>query len=337
MKGFKLSCYPEGLAEISPRLNPAWTVRDLRGKLSPHRDDIDAMRGWSNSRKELIDLCGILPRQYLSELSFEDIAKIYWPRIVQMQRSVHEMFEHRAEYDLVRKLRNSMWHWGRCSSSNGKEWNTMVRAYHGIRQFDFGLSGFTARLDYSTHYNPRGYAQCSRVFLDGVFGFLVYHGDEHVLTIGFSVVQDDRLLVTQIQLVKPKGNRFLYKLPLHYVDYVLARLALAFPHFEIFLVDGGSLGKDELAQYRTGLESSRSEFRKYRRNQLHGLSWQTQSIFHALRVYRELKKHAIACKEAIPRMKRNYGDLHVYKKVLDKPVERRGLLFHPVTPVLSSV
>jgi hypothetical protein len=166
---------------------------------------------------------------------------------------------------------------------------------------------------------------------------LVYHGDEHVLTIGFSVAQDDRLLVTQIQLAKPKGNRFLYKLPLHYVDYVLARFTLAFPHFEILLVDGESLGENELAQYRSGLKSSRSEFRKYRRNQLHGLSFQTSSIFHALRGYRALKKDAIECEEAIPRMKRIYGELHVYKKVLEKPVERRGLLFHPVTLVPSSV
>jgi hypothetical protein len=213
----------------------------------------------------------------------------------------------------------------------------MVRAYRSIRRFNFGLPGFTVRLDYSTYYNPRGYAKCSGVFLDGVFGFLVYYGDEHVLTIGFSVAPNDQLLVTQIQLAKQKGNRFLYKLPLHYVDHVLARLIVAFPHFEIFLVDGESLGESELAQYRSGLKRARSEFRKHRRNQLHGLSWQTTSIFHELREYRVLKKHAIACKEAIPRMKRIYSELHCHKKVLDKPVERRGLLFHLVTPVPSPV
>jgi hypothetical protein len=299
----------------------------------PYRIDIEERYEWPNSRKEFIELCGILPRQYLSQLSFEDTAKIDFSRVVDMHRTVHELFERRAPYELVRKLRSSMAKWGKYHDQKGKDWNTLVRAYHAIRRFDFGLPDFTVRLDYSTSYNPRGYAKCTRVFLDGVFGFLVYHGDEHVLTIGFSVAQDDRLLVSQIQLVKPKGNRFLYKLPTHYVDYVLARLTLAFTHFEILLVDGGSLGEDVLAQYRSGLKSSFSEFKKYRQNQLHGLSWQVSSIFHALREYREFKKHAIACREAIPRMKRIYGDLHSYKKVLDKPVERRGLLFHPIIPV----
>jgi len=115
MKGFPFSCYPEGLAEISQHANPAWTVRGLKKKLAPHREYIEAMREWPNSRKELIDLCGSVSRQCLAQLSFEDIAKIYWSRIVQMQRSVHEMFEQRAECELVRKLRN-------CNVALGRIW-----------------------------------------------------------------------------------------------------------------------------------------------------------------------------------------------------------------------
>jgi len=164
----------------------------------------------------------------------------------------------------------------------------------------------------------------------------VYHGDEHVLTIGFSVAPNDRFLVTQIQLAKPKGNRFLYKLPLPYVDYVLSRLTLAFARFEIFLVDGGSLGEDILAQNRVELKKYRSTFRQCCQNQVRGQSWQTSSMLYALEGYHEVKKHALLTQAAIPRMKRIYGELRSYKKVLDKPVERRGLLFHPVIPVPSS-
>jgi hypothetical protein len=334
MKGFPLSYYPEGLAEIAPNANSAWTVRDLKKKLEPYRKYVEAWRDWPSSRQDFIDLCGELPRQCLLGLSFEDLTKIYWSRFIKMEHSVCKMFEQRAEYELVRKLNNSMWHWGcGCGGRSGKGWNTMVRAYHAIRQFDFGLSGFTARLDYTTHCNPVGYTKCSRSYLDGVFGFLVYHGDVHVLTIGFSVASDDRLLVTQVQLAKQKGNRFLYKLPHDYVDHVLIQLSLAFRNFEIFLIDGESLGDNLLEQYRNGLRESRHELRKLRKYPESDTKEQLRRITRAIERYRECKKNTILCRVAGIRMERIYSGLRVHKKVLDRPLVMRKLLFHPVIPV----
>lgn len=337
MKGFPLSCYPKELHEIHPNANPACTVRDIKKKLAPYRECIEEWRGWPSSRSDFIDLCVHLPRQCLSTFSFEDIAKIYFSSLIQMERSVFEMFEKRAEYDLVRKLRNSMWRWG-AGGKNGRDWNTMVRAYHSIRQFDFGVHGFTTRLDYTAWFHPRGYTKCSRTYIDGVFGFLIYHNDVYVMTIGFSVASGDRLLVTQVQLVNEKGNRFLYKLQCgNYVDHVLIQLALAFRNFKIFLIDGTSLGSDLLQHYRKGLCQSRHDLCDLRKYPDDDVKEQSRRITRTIERYREIKRNTILCREAGIRMRHIYGELRMHKRIIEQPLEIRKLLFHPVMPILCSV
>ena len=62
------------------------------------------------------------------------------------------------------------------------------------------------------------------------------------MTVGVSP-SSKGLLVNQIQLLKKKGNRWLYKLPKHYFDYVLEHLqdACESQGIDMYLVTGESL------------------------------------------------------------------------------------------------
>jgi hypothetical protein len=57
------------------------------------------------------------------------------------------------------------------------------------------------------------------------------------------------ILVAQAQLRKKKGNRFLYKLPTHYLDISLDILARAFPEDALWLITGESSVEATIRNY----------------------------------------------------------------------------------------
>jgi hypothetical protein len=61
------------------------------------------------------------------------------------------------------------------------------------------------------------------------------------MTLGFSVTAGKRILIQQVQLAKQKGNRFLFKLPRNYLEFIIGRFRAQFPQHELFLVEGKSL------------------------------------------------------------------------------------------------
>jgi len=84
-------------------------------------------------------------------------------------------------------------------------------------------------------------AKYDRVYLDGKLGYIITYRGKPALTIGFCISNDKNLLITQIQLMKKRGNRWLYRLPYGYFDYVLLKLQETFPDFTLWLVEGLSL------------------------------------------------------------------------------------------------
>lgn len=132
---------------------------------------------------------------------------------------------------VVNKVGSSMWRWG----MYGDDYNMLVRYYQGLQRFDFG-EGFTTRLDWATGYNPNGYSVHHRLYLDGSFGWVIYRKGEPVLIIGFCVTEYG-VLINQVQLLKKKGNRWLFKLPKPYMEHVIDRMAEAFPGEPLLLVD----------------------------------------------------------------------------------------------------
>ncbi|WP_413460691.1 hypothetical protein [Herbaspirillum huttiense] len=194
------------------------------------------------------------------QLSFDQICKARYSEVFMMHSSVEQAFETNPEFLIVQKIANSMWRWG----GGAGVWNEVVDAYDGLRCFSLGVAGFEIRLDWTTGFNERGYSREARIYLDGVFGFLVYYRGEHVLTLGFSFMAGHRLLVQQIQLAKRKGNRFLFKLPRNRVEFAIQCFGNAFPLHRLCLADGGDICLTSLRSYQRAHSSASSRLaRKY--------------------------------------------------------------------------
>lgn len=186
---------------------------------------------------------------YLKHFTFDQMAKLRYNQLFTMEKSVETLYEENPEYSIVRKIGNSMWRWG----SGSGVWNEVVDAYNGIRNFKIPVDGFEVRLDFTTYCNPRGMSRESRTYLDGVFGFLVYYKGEHVMTLGFSVMAERRILVQQVQLTKRKGNRFLFRLPANRVEFFLQCFEAAFPHHTLCIVDGADVAQENIDSYKWSL------------------------------------------------------------------------------------
>ena len=132
-----------------------------------------------------------------------------------------------------------------------------------LKQFKFPFPDTEVRLDYSTYYNPNGYSQYTRTYIDGPLAYMIYHKGKHVLTIGF-VPTTFGLLITQVQLAQAKGNRWLFKLPCHYLDFAIQQMAEVFHDTRVYLAEGNSMvewvksqyGKD-LPKYEENIDSKR--------------------------------------------------------------------------------
>lgn len=169
-----------------------------------------------------------------------------------MDTSVDKLFETSARHEVVRKIQSSMWRWGVGKGT----WNEVVEAYDNLRHFSFGARDFEVRLDHTTSYNEYGRGKYSRVYLDGVFAYLVYYKRKHVMTVGFSVQENRNLLVQQVQSANRSGNRWLYRLPQNRLEFVIELFKQNFPKYQLWLIDGSSLVEKTLADYRSSLQSA---------------------------------------------------------------------------------
>ncbi len=172
-----------------------------------------------------------------------------------------DIYQH-PHYFYAHKLNLSAWHW--CTSYEGDRlpWSRVVQFHKFFMAFDFALEGFDVTIDHShSCCNLRGFGEYTgastdpetgclidNTWLDGEFALIISSGGVHLLTVGVCTTAAG-ILVNQIQLKQKKGNRWLYKLPKPYFEYVLERLlaACALAELPLFLVTGASHA-DELAR-----------------------------------------------------------------------------------------
>lgn len=179
------------------------------------------------------------------DATLEQLSKIRLSSIFTMCKTVEDLFRENPKYRIVYKIQSSMWRWGHREA----QWNELVHAYNSIRRFSLDREGFSVRLDYTTSVNKCGNSEYSRTYLDGVFAYLVYYKGRHVMTLGFSIVAGKKLLIQQIQLKQPHGNRWLFKLPPNYTEYVIRCFEKAFPNYRLYIVEGASLVDKYLEDY----------------------------------------------------------------------------------------
>lgn len=274
--GVPLSRYTKELHHIQSGIIPTRTIEGYLSRLSQFPDEMECVAN------QYVDFdaychCSQLPQQFYEDCSFEELSKVYMSSIFQLARPQYELFENDLEYALIRKIKSSMWRWG--AGRGEEEWNTLVDAYRGIRNFSFDLPEFEVTLTYTTGYNECGLTAFDRkIFLDGVFGFMVHHRGVHVMTIGFSIARGGKILLSQVQMKKSKGNRFLYKLPLSLVEYAIALLKKYFPTFKLYLVDANSAIAKYVSQYQHLLQNEL----EYQKNTIRNIASISQAILRNL-------------------------------------------------------
>lgn len=275
-----------------------------------------------------------LPINAFVHVSFDELCKLRSSSMFSMHESVEKWFGAVGQYELVRKIKSSLWRW---SYFDG-DWNQVVSAYNAIRNFSLELSDdFELRLDFTTGYNERGYSKFSRTFFDGVFGFLLYYKGKHVMTIGFSILKDRQVVITQFQTTEQRGNRFLYKLPTKpedFLDYVVTQFKVAFVDYRVGVADGSSLVRRVLEDYFRSRRSNQRmlddalRYHKRERDKKMRKAIRKSTLRHT-----ETLKKIDACiahivKDA-PRLRAQYGRLPNHRVVGE--IKAQGIAFKLLT------
>lgn len=171
----------------------------------------------------------------LSVLSFGECVRVWFDSFV--CSPIGDYMDKTQE--LLRKVKSSHWRYG-----YNDNYGHIVRHLMALQALKTDLPDFEFRLTWSSYYNEFGPAiHATRkneerdLYLDATFGLLLYYKGAHVLTIGFALTQHG-VLVAQVQLREKHGNRFLYKLGMHYLDFALDILAKGFPGEPLYLVTG---------------------------------------------------------------------------------------------------
>jgi hypothetical protein len=175
----------------------------------------------------------------LKRLSIAEIARMYHGQGI--SGSLSKTIWQHPIHTYVSKLALSAWHWYTPYDSADRKlpWQKVVQFHKMIMDFDFGVPDFEVTIDHSRSWmNRRGYGvyagkknisetgECEECWIDGEFAFIVCNRGEHLMTIGLSTTNAG-VLLNQIQLQRPKGNRWLYKLGVPYFQYVVNRLYAA--------------------------------------------------------------------------------------------------------------
>lgn len=153
---------------------------------------------------------------------------------------------------LVWKVRHTLWRYG-----GSRNYDRFVECHNGLGRLAIDLPGFDVRITHTRSINTAAWGAHGRdkpIYLDASFGVLLYYRDQHVMTIGFAPSAYG-ILVAQVQLREKQGNRFLYKLPMPYLDFALDLLERAFPNDTLYLVTGASTARAIRAAYGKDDES----------------------------------------------------------------------------------
>lgn len=258
MIGIELSSLNETLTPVAEEhaLKPVRSF-DALGRMGDKvRRYMLAMHSSENLEQHASDL----PHQAFRNLTQDELAKVIVSSNNLFLTKERDRYDEQPVQLVVRKIRNSMWKWG---SSHG-DWNQLVDTYEGIRSFDLDVPGFEVTLDCTTWLHGRGGSIHARVWLDGTFAYLVHWKGEHVMTIGFSVTDDRRLLIQQVQNVNRHGNRWMFRLPANRVEHILTRFAAAFPRHNLHIADGAETADVYLEEYCKARETVQKGIADYR-------------------------------------------------------------------------
>lgn len=202
-----------------------------------------------------------LQSEAFENLSFQQMSMLHHSGSTYMAEAIRKRREEDPRWAILHRIKKSAWHWT-AGFSGRIGWNDLVDAHASIRSFDIAVDGFETTLDWNLYAGARGTGIGSGVWLDGCFAYLVHHRGRHVMTLGFSITTDRRVLVQQIQNASRRGNRWLFSFPKNRVEHVIDRFRTAFPGFVVMLADGGDVANHSLTGYRDELRLQTKERRR---------------------------------------------------------------------------
>ncbi len=257
MEGLDLNAFTQDLIRLEPDTQKPSDTVDWKPKMEQFADYIEARYGDDfDFEARYHDL----PLKCFANFTFGELCKLKHSSIFCMDDSVDKLFETNPQYEIVRKIESSMWRWGYGRGT----WNEIVDAYDNIRKFSIpNPAGFEIRLDHTRYYSPYGYSKYATIYLDGVFAFLVYYKQKHVLTIGFSIQEGRKVLIQQVQAAQKNGNRYLFKLPGNRIEFAIDLFAENFPGYELYVIDGRALINKTLGHYNSALESQKGFLQRF--------------------------------------------------------------------------
>lgn len=316
MVGIELNSLTESLIRVPAHLRtkPVLSIKDPERKLGHWHQKMLENNEHFSFYKDFYRL----PLAALKGFTFDERCKMYCSAFISPESSVEQLFEEDSRYEVVRKIQNSQRRWGR----KGECWNQIVDAHHSMRFFDLDLDGFTVTLDHTRSTNRRSDAKYSGTFLDGVFGYLVHYRGQHVMTIGFSISTRRRLLLQQLQMVRPKGNRFLYRRPVNRLEFIIERFRIHFPRFSLWIVDVRTM----LTCYRKQYESARNECTYKLNERVHAIDEEKASL-RAEKA--RLTEHIQHFRQDEPRLVRFYNDLGRFTRT-SECFESNGIMHHEI-------
>lgn len=278
MKGIQLSKYTANLSKYYGNNMLEDSFKNI-SKSKTILKYIDSY-GWKNINDAYLK---IPFKIFNTECSFDDICKIFYASPIMMD--IHNHFERNYQYEIIRKLKNSMWRW-EFADKSPQNWNIIVDAYNSIRSVK--VDGFDITLDYTTYCNEKGYSKFSRTYLDGIFAFLIHYKGKHVMTIGFTILSNYKILLNQIQLVNKKGNRFLYKIKKNRIEWAIDLFHTFFKPFSLYLINGKDLAECIKQQYQCLLNESTENLQNAKKS--YALNPKDSHNLWRLEYYSKIKK-----------------------------------------------
>ena len=162
---------------------------------------------------------------------FEQLIRLWSDSIIMSDLSEYMDKKH----PLLHKIRNSHWRYG-----YDRDFQSLVRHLKGITKLlSVTKDEFEFKLVFTRGCNEMGWSRQIRdLFIDAPLALVIYYHGKHVLTVSFAVTISG-VKITQVQLRQKKGNRWLYKLDSHYLDWVLEIFSEAFGDSDpLYLVTG---------------------------------------------------------------------------------------------------
>lgn len=226
----------------------------------------------------------------------------------------HDHFKQAMESEIAplifERIRLSAWH----NRATRLTWSETEQIYRFLRTFYMGLPDFTVAFDHTTGCNSKGYSayftrndtEHPRVYLDGELAYFISYKGKPVLVLSFNVFKPTRkaapaIYIRQVQALNTTGNRWLYKLPCHYMEHILIRMRGAFPYHQIHLIRGDVLGREIIKNYKATLKRTEERLKENNYFTENGRAGDQEEV----KVFR--KKIWEMHHEVISRLRRNYA------------------------------